>query len=262
MGTALISNPPYNMKWRLPPFAQIQKRFCDCELPPESNANYAFILTALSLIDDKAVFLLPCGALTTDNVQENILLGEYRQRLSAFLRESLGLEEMQLKLVKASMEFEPQITEMLEEWFSRETDITPYAIRRGDWRNFSHYLTTLEAGPDDPQLVPDSTFFCLDEKRNRMVGAVNIRHRLNERLLLNGGHIGDGVRPSLRGRGIGTRMVGLALAECRKLGLDRVLMVCDKDNIPSARTIQSNGGVLENEVVVDGVTQQRWWIQL
>lgn len=198
----------------------------------------------------------------TDNVQENILLGEYRQRLSAFLRESLGLEEMQLKLVKASMEFEPQITEMLEEWFSRETDITPYAIRRGDWRNFSHYLTTLEAGPDDPQLVPDSTFFCLDEKRNRMVGAVNIRHRLNERLLLNGGHIGDGVRPSLRGRGIGTRMVGLALAECRKLGLDRVLMVCDKDNIPSARTIQSNGGVLENEVVVDGVTEQRWWIQL
>lgn len=73
MGTALISNPPYNMKWRLPPFAQIQKRFCDCELPPESNANYAFILTALSLIDDKAVFLLPCGALTTDNVQEKTI---------------------------------------------------------------------------------------------------------------------------------------------------------------------------------------------
>ena len=70
MGTSLISNPPYNMKWTLPPFAQMQSRFNDCELPPESNANYAFILTALQLIDDKSVLLLPCGVLTTENKQE------------------------------------------------------------------------------------------------------------------------------------------------------------------------------------------------
>lgn len=196
------------------------------------------------------------------SVKENIMLGAYRERLSAFLRQSLGLEERQLKLVRASMAYQPQITEMLDEWFAVETDITPYAIRKGDYRHFPHYLTTLEAAPDDPRLVPDSTFFCLDESTNRMVGAVNIRHRLNEKLLLNGGHIGDGIRPSMRGRGLGTKMVALALEECRKLGMERVLMVCDKDNLPSARTIQSNGGVLENEVVVDGVTEQRWWIQL
>lgn len=70
MGTALISNPPYNMKWNLPPFAQLQPRFNDCELPPESNANYAFILTALSMVDNKAVLLLPCGVLTSKLKQE------------------------------------------------------------------------------------------------------------------------------------------------------------------------------------------------
>lgn len=70
MSTSLISNPPYNMKWNLPPFAQIQPRFTNCELPPESNANYAFILSALDLVDGKAVFLLPCGVLSTDNKQE------------------------------------------------------------------------------------------------------------------------------------------------------------------------------------------------
>lgn len=70
MGISLISNPPYNMKWTLPPFAQIQPRFADCELPPENNANYAFILSALDLIDNRAVFLLPCGVLSTDNRQE------------------------------------------------------------------------------------------------------------------------------------------------------------------------------------------------
>ena len=70
MGTALISNPPYNMKWNFPPFAQIQPRFADCELPPESNANYAFVLSALNMVDDKAVLLLPCSVLSTKQKQE------------------------------------------------------------------------------------------------------------------------------------------------------------------------------------------------
>lgn len=67
---SLISNPPYNMKWNYPDFASFQERFSNCELPPESNANYAFILTALNMIDNKAVFLLPCGVLSTSNKQE------------------------------------------------------------------------------------------------------------------------------------------------------------------------------------------------
>ena len=73
MGKSLISNPPYNMKWQLPIFAQTQERFTDYELPPESNSNYAFILTALNWIDDKAVLLLPNGVLSTNNVQEKMI---------------------------------------------------------------------------------------------------------------------------------------------------------------------------------------------
>ena len=57
-------------------------------------------------------------------------------------------------------------------------------------------------------------------------------------------------------------MIALALEECRKLGIDRVLMVCDKDNIGSAKSIRNNGGVLENEIEADGVVQQRYWIDL
>lgn len=68
--TGLISNPPYNIKWEHPPFAQIQPRFSECELPPENNANYAFILTALNELDGKAVFILPTGILATEQKQE------------------------------------------------------------------------------------------------------------------------------------------------------------------------------------------------
>lgn len=168
---------------------------------------------------------------------------------------------MNLKLIKGSMEYREQIVEMLEEWYGTGEKIIPYAIRRIDYHDFENYIQNLEVTDTSEGLVPDSTFFCLDADRDMVVGAVNIRHYLNEGLLLNGGHIGDGVRPSERRKGIATKMIGLALEECKKLGIERVLMVCDKDNVASAKSIINNGGVLENEVVVDGVVEQRYWIE-
>lgn len=169
---------------------------------------------------------------------------------------------MELKLVKASEEYRIQITEMLDEWFAAGEKIIPYAIRRIDYRDFDYYCENLEVKDDSQGLVPDSTFFCLDVERDIMVGAVNIRHYLNEGLLKYGGHIGDGVRPSERRRGIATKMIALALEECKKLGIEKVLMVCNKDNIGSAKSIINNGGVLENEIVSGGEVLQRYWIDL
>ena len=169
---------------------------------------------------------------------------------------------MKLRLVKASDQYRTPISDMLNEWYATGDKIIPYAIRRLDYHDFAYYCDNLEVRDTSGGLVPDSTFFCLDEERNRIVGAVNIRHYLNESLLLNGGHIGDGVRPSERRKGIATKMIALALNECKKLGIERVLMVCNKENVGSAKSIQNNGGILENEIVVDGVVEQRYWIEL
>lgn len=167
-----------------------------------------------------------------------------------------------LKLVKLEKKYEKQLIDMMDEWSKTGEKIVPYAIRKTDYHDFDIYLDSLEVKENQDGLVPDSTFFCLDTDRNIFVGAVNIRHYLNEALLLNGGHIGDGVRPSERKKGYATEMIRLALKECRKLGIDKVLMVCDKDNIGSSKSIQNNGGILENEVVVAGVTEQRYWIDI
>ena len=169
---------------------------------------------------------------------------------------------MKLKLIKASGEYKKQISDMLDEWYGTGEKIIPYSIRRLDYHDFEYYCANLECKDTSGGFVPDSTFFCLDTDRNIVVGAVNIRHFLNESLLLNGGHIGDGVVPSERRKGVATAMIGLALEECKKLGIEKVLMVCDKDNIGSAKSIINNGGVLENEVLVDGVTEQRYWIDI
>lgn len=173
---------------------------------------------------------------------------------------------MALKLIKGSLQYKNQIVEMLKEWKAyndtHNTNSSPRTIFKNDYQDYDYYLQHLELSAPENGLVPDSTFFCFDEDRNRMVGAVNIRHYLNEYLLNYGGHIGDGIRPSERRKGYATQMIGLALEECRKLGIDNVLVVCDKDNVGSAKSIIRNGGILENEVLKDDTVLQRYWITL
>ena len=170
---------------------------------------------------------------------------------------------MNIKLVRLSPLYKRQLFDMMEEWLAAEQHFSPYAIRKNDYRDFEYYLEHLERKTEEDGLVPNSVFFALDTDRDIFVGAVDIRHYLNDGLLVTGGHIGDGVRPSERRKGCATAMIALALEECRKLGIPRVLMTCDKDNTGSAKSIVKNGGVLENEVInEEGVLEQRYWITL
>lgn len=168
---------------------------------------------------------------------------------------------MNIRLVKLSNEYKRHLTEMMDEWTATDEKIVPYAICKNDYKDFDYYLNHLEIKEEVDGKVPDSTFFCLDIDRDIFVGAVNVRHYCTEEMLINAGHIGDGIRPSERRKGYATAMIGLALKEAKALGIDRVLMCCDKENIGSAKSIMKNGGVLENEVVVNGVTEQRYWIE-
>ena len=113
-----------------------------------------------------------------------------------------------------------------------------------------------------PGLVPATTFLAVDAD-GKLIGMIDIRHRLNEGLLRFGGNIGYSVRPCCRRQGYATQMLALALEECRKMQMQKVLVTCNKENIGSAKTIQKNGGVLENEVAgkengEDRITQRYW----
>lgn len=168
-----------------------------------------------------------------------------------------------LKLIRMDYPYQKQLNDMMEEWLAAEEKIVPYSIRRNDYRDFESYLAGMDAEEKgEGGLVPASTFFCLDTSRDILVGAVNIRHRLNPSLLLDGGHIEDGVRPSERRKGYATKMIGLALDFCRSIQLSRVLMVCSRENTGSAKSILYNGGILENEIQKEGHILQRYWIEL
>lgn len=91
-----------------------------------------------------------------------------------------------------------------------------------------------------------------------IIGFLRFTYELNDFLREVGGHIGYSVRPSRRREGHASRALGLALDRARARGIDRVLVTCDTDNVASARTIESQGGVLED--VRDG--KRRYWIGL
>ena len=174
---------------------------------------------------------------------------------------------MNVKLIKLTKEYYSQLAEMINEWKLdhevNQGNRSPWAIFKNDYHDFDYYLENLENSNPQNGLVPDSVYFLLDIEREILLGAVNIRHYLNDYLLQFGGHIGDGVRPSERRKGYATEMIRLSLIECKKLRINRVLMVCDKTNVGSAKSIVKNGGVLENEFVDDdGNTQQRYWIDV
>ncbi|WP_420323152.1 GNAT family N-acetyltransferase [Kribbella catacumbae] len=85
-----------------------------------------------------------------------------------------------------------------------------------------------------------------------------MRHQYNEQT----GHIGYGIRPSARDQGLATWVLAQILLEARALHLDRVMLVCAADNPASAKTIEHNGGVLEEAGQPDHSSVLRYWIQL
>lgn len=102
--------------------------------------------------------------------------------------------------------------------------------------------------------IPSTTWWWVEA--DQYLGRITLRHRLNERLLRNGGHIGYDVRPGARRRGHATAMLAAVLPHAAAMGIDRALLTCDRDNVASRGVIEANGGVLEDEL--DGVL--RFWV--
>ena len=116
------------------------------------------------------------------------------------------------------------------------------------------------AGADlPPGRVPAD--FLLAEVDGVIVGRSSIRHSLTPFLREVGGHVGYAVGPEHRRRGYATEILRQSLARLAALGVGRVLVTCDDDNIASARTIERCGGVLEDvRDVGEGTRKRRYWI--
>lgn len=164
-------------------------------------------------------------------------------------------------LVELSGELKPEIVAMAEEYRASGDE------RYGEvLEDFSAYLRSVERYARGVNLppghVPSDAFFLVH--RGRVVGRSGLRHRLTPALELEGGHIGYDIRPSARRRGYGKRILALTLERAKMIGLERVLLTCDTDNVASARIIESNGGRFSGHAVSERTGKQisQYWIEL
>lgn len=167
---------------------------------------------------------------------------------------------MELKLVRPTLEMKEKYFDFIKEWDDLDEDIIPSAVKL-EGRNYEEWLKRtidFESTPIDG-LIPAHTYFLIDKDEN-IIGAINIRHYLNDYLEKFAGHIGYGIKPSERKKGYGSEILSMGVKLADELGIDDLLLVCRKDNIGYAKVIQQNGGVLENEILNNENLMQRYWI--
>lgn len=93
------------------------------------------------------------------------------------------------------------------------------------------------------------TFLLIRKKDNRIIGAINIRWNLPESMKKFSGNIGYGIRPTERRKGYNKINLYLGLIEAKKVGLEKIMLVCSSDNIGSNKTLLALGGILVREEI-------------
>jgi predicted acetyltransferase len=165
------------------------------------------------------------------------------------------------QLVELSAALEEDFRELAAEGIAAQE--TPYINWDGDFEDYVRRMEILAKGENIPaDDVPRHTYFLYCG--GKIIGRSEIRRRLNPELEITGGHVGGDIRRSERRKGFATVMLKLTLEKALELGLKKVLVTCNKENIASAKTIEKCGGIFEKEIIdgENGLTILHYWIDL
>jgi predicted acetyltransferase len=165
---------------------------------------------------------------------------------------------MPLVLRPPTVEDETALRALHEELRAEGFDVL---LAQGSWHQILAQVEREASGTGLPEGRVRADFL-VAEVDGTVVGRVSVRHELTPFLLREGGHVGYAVGPAHRRRGHATEMLRQSVRRLAVLGVDRVLVTCDEDNVGSARTIEANGGVLEDVVDLgEGrPRKRRYWI--
>ena len=108
------------------------------------------------------------------------------------------------------------------------------------------------------------TFLLIRKNDDKIIGCINIRWNLTKYMKKYSGNIGYGIRPTERNKGYNKINLYLGLLEAKKLNLNKVMLVCETNNLPSSKTIEVLGGILERKEIDpnDGLLTSYYWIDI
>lgn len=114
-----------------------------------------------------------------------------------------------------------------------------------------------------PNRVGSHYYWLVDNSIDLFIGEISIRHKLTDELIKYGGHIGYGVRFSEWGKGYGSYMLKLGLEKAREIGISKVLITCNDDNLRSSKVMENNNMILQDKIEnnIDGkkILTRRYW---
>lgn len=164
------------------------------------------------------------------------------------------------------IKFKDSYISLVNEFRQNNEELIPFPLKF-NYENFPLLVEKLlqaSSGLGVPEgFIENSTYWLINDCE-QVVGVSNLRHRLNDKLRIHGGHIGYGIRPSMRSQGFGSSILKLTLDKARQMGITRALITCRADNVASATVIKNNGGVFDSEDYVKEYSEmlQRYWIEL
>jgi predicted acetyltransferase len=168
-----------------------------------------------------------------------------------------------LFLIRPSKDLEKEILQYKQGYFDfGETNVNG-SCGLAHYDNFDEWLNLVLSIEKDKlrNNMHTSTFFSIRKEDNKIIGSVKLHHFLTPDLE-NGGHIAYGIRPSERKKGYGKQQLLLVLEAARHIKMPKVMITCDKDNIASAKTALSCGGILTRESIYEGAVREHYCIDL
>lgn len=194
----------------------------------------------------------------THNQANHVDSFSFRSRLSyKAARAGSVKEHIRVQLILPNSDFERSYREYIQELGEEERYPFPLDFDHSDFPALLARLERFRLGVDLPEgFAPASTYWLVNE--GEILGVSNLRCHLNERIRNAGGHIGLGIRPSNRGKGLGNTLMKLTIEKAIEHGIREINIHCHKHNEPSTRMIKANGGSLESEILYDGEVVQRY----